>query len=462
MCTEKSKTEKISSSFIELMDTLDVALYEIHFEAPRKKKARFHLEHFEAFLYSHASQSMQRLVKGSGKAVHLAAMHPHDAPLALGQLTHALDAATPYALSYRIKKGATEKRIVDRGVGIYNKTGEMTGLKGMVEVKRQEFLPSRQHQTNPSLRLGEMVGKSPAMQKIFKRIQNIQESDATVLITGESGTGKEMVARTIHQHSLRHDGPFVVVNCAAVPEPLFESEFFGHLSGSFTGANETKEGYFDLAHRGTLFLDEVGEIPPAMQVKLLRVLDGEGFSAVGSRRTHHANVRLLAATNRNLDGMLQAGSLRKDFYYRLHVIPIHIPPLRNRKEDIAPLIQEITSHFPQGDRLFSKAMAYHQKLLDHNWPGNVRELKNALQRMVDLDELLLENSFDQKAEKPANKEPEAKEKPVALKVSMTKAEKRFIFEALTSCKWRRDQTAKRLGISRKTLFLKMKSHQLNS
>lgn len=229
-----------------------------------------------------------------------------------------------------------------------------------------------------------LIGESAAIQDIFKTIEKVSQTESTVLITGESGTGKELVARAIHQNSARSNRPLVVVNCGAIPSDLLEAEFFGHIKGAFTGATQNRQGRFELAHGGTLFLDEVGEIPLHLQVKLLRVLQTKQFELIGSSRTIEVDVRIIAATNRNLEDAVSKKEFREDFFYRLNVIPIKIQPLRERVQDIPLLIQYFVKKFneltgnsvevPQGQAL--------EALVVYDWPGNIRELENLMERLV--------------------------------------------------------------------------------
>ncbi len=230
-----------------------------------------------------------------------------------------------------------------------------------------------------------LVGKSAAMQQLYTLIEKIAPTTASVLIGGESGTGKELVAKAIHQNSLRSKGAFVPLNCGAVPENLLENELFGHEKGAFTGADQRKEGLFDLAHGGTLFLDEIAELPLAMQVKLLRVLQEKEVRPVGGRDSHSVDVRVIAATNRDLDAMTQAGEFRQDLFYRLNVVHLHIPPLRERREDI-PLLAETLCQMLAPERMVSIPPPMMRALLDYPWPGNVRELENVLERSIILSE----------------------------------------------------------------------------
>jgi transcriptional regulator with GAF, ATPase, and Fis domain len=255
-----------------------------------------------------------------------------------------------------------------------------------------EYLKARLEEENGYLRqevsdaLGvkDIVGGSPGLKKVMQQIQLVAPTDATVLITGESGTGKELVARAIHEHSPRKGRALIKVNCGAVPGALFESEFFGHMRGAFTGAVRDKPGRFELADGGTLFLDEIGEVPLPMQAKLLRVLQEQEIERVGDTRTRKINVRIVAATNRDLKREVAAGRFRQDLFYRLSVFPLDIPPLRDRREDIAPL----ALHFVhQAARRMNRPVprltqATVTELTSHDWPGNVRELQNAVERAV--------------------------------------------------------------------------------
>jgi formate hydrogenlyase transcriptional activator len=231
---------------------------------------------------------------------------------------------------------------------------------------------------------GDIVGESPGLRKVMQQIQLVAPTDAAVLVTGESGTGKELVARAIHENSPRKGRPLIKVNCGAVPENLFESEFFGHMRGSFTGAVRDKPGRFELADGGTLFLDEIGDIPLAMQAKLLRVLQEQEIERVGDTRTRKINVRIIAATNRDLKKEVEAGRFRQDLFYRLVVFPLDIPPLRERREDIAKLaahfVRVTAKKMNRPTPRFTKAQA--EQLTAHNWPGNIRELQNTVERAV--------------------------------------------------------------------------------
>src|SRR5499433_1945475 len=233
-----------------------------------------------------------------------------------------------------------------------------------------------------------IVGNTPSMRELFQMISKVaQDVNTTVLIEGETGTGKDLVARVIHEMSPRQNEPFIVVNCAAIPEGLMESEMFGHEKGAFTGAVTAKPGRFELADRGTLFLDEVAEMNSAMQSKLLRVLQTREFERVGGRRTQRVNVRVIAATNKNLQEQVRAGQFREDLFYRLNVVPLKLPPLRERKEDIPALVEHILMRFhSEGKRMVSVSPQALDALRNYDYPGNVRELENILERAIVLSD----------------------------------------------------------------------------
>ncbi len=229
-----------------------------------------------------------------------------------------------------------------------------------------------------------LVGESPVIQNIFKTVEKVAQTDSTVMISGESGTGKELVARAIHENSPRATRPLVIVNCGAIPAELLEAELFGHIKGAFTGATQNRQGRFELAHGGTLFLDEIGEMPLHLQVKLLRVLQTRQFEPVGSSRTIEVDVRIIAATNRDLEVAVKNREFREDLYYRLNVIPCRIPSLRERKSDIPLLVTHFVAQFNEvtGHSVEPPSGQILEALLAYDWPGNVRELENLMERLV--------------------------------------------------------------------------------
>ncbi|MBL8747891.1 MAG: sigma-54-dependent Fis family transcriptional regulator [Planctomycetes bacterium] len=306
---------------------------------------------------------------------------------------------------------------------------------------------------------GDMIVASPAMQGVLDLVQRVAKSKATVLVRGESGTGKERVAAMVHRCSDRAQRPFVKLNCAAVPESLLESELFGHEAGAFTGAGKRREGRFELADGGTLFLDEVGEMSPAMQSKLLRVLQEGEFERVGGTRTERVDVRIVAATNRDLGALVAAGRFRGDLLYRLEVVPIVLPPLRERREEIVPLAR----HFLRAGASFEPAAE--EMLRAWHWPGNVRELQNVVQRVgllcdgdvvtVDLVRHWIRPGSD--AEKPVVLMPAPAVDPVAALVgrSLDAVERDLVRRTLDHCGGNRTKTAEMLGIGVRTLFNKL-------
>ncbi|MFI5329476.1 MAG: sigma 54-interacting transcriptional regulator [Desulfobaccales bacterium] len=302
---------------------------------------------------------------------------------------------------------------------------------------------------------GDLIGKDPKMQLVYKLIEDVAPSDATVLIQGESGTGKELVARAIHQHSPRKDGPFVVINCSAYPATLLESELFGHEKGSFTGALRQKAGRFEQANGGTVFLDEVGDIPLPAQVKLLRVLQTRKFERVGGEQTLTVDVRVLAASHKDLVQEVKNGNFREDLFYRLDVIPIHLPPLRERKNDIPLLVEHFLKLFSAERRkdiqgLSSEALRI---LLNYSWPGNVRELENTIEHAVVLAKAGQVDAWDLPAAIQASSP--------GASPTLAQREGKTLLEILEECGWNKKLAAQRLGISRSTLYLMLKRHKIS-
>ena len=307
-----------------------------------------------------------------------------------------------------------------------------------------------------------LIGHSPAMTRLIETMVQVAPSEATVLITGESGTGKEMIAGAIHFNSLRKNGPFVKINCAAITETLLESELFGHEKGAFTGAEKRKEGKFRQAEGGTLFLDEVSEMSPAMQVKLLRVLQEREITRVGGDDVIKVDVRVIAATNKDLMREIEARRFRDDLYYRLNVVTLNVPPLRERREDIPLIARHFLTLFAKKNHKSIKGFTPQamDRLLKYNWPGNVRELMNAVERGVVLSrsEYLGEEEFAL----VLRTEPQEEETPAqqigAAEPSLESVEKETILKALETASGNKSEAARRLGITRRTLHLKLKKY----
>lgn len=309
---------------------------------------------------------------------------------------------------------------------------------------------------------GPMVGRSSCMQDLFSRVRQVAERETTVLITGESGTGKELIARMIHRESKRKDGPFIPINCAAIPESLIESELFGHEKGAFTHAVERRIGHCELANKGTLFLDEIGELSLGVQVKILRFLQEQEFYRVGRSKPINVDVRIIAATNRNLEQAIKQKQFREDLYYRINVIGLHIPPLRDRFEDIQNLVEHFCSNM--SSIYGGKKLTFHPDamriLVEYPWPGNVRELENVVESLIALcpNEQVLETDLPEKLKVRATFEGlknEANSGQLGFDEAERQFEREIILKALRKTNFIQTRAAEVLGISRRILKYKM-------
>jgi two-component system, NtrC family, response regulator HydG len=311
---------------------------------------------------------------------------------------------------------------------------------------------------------GNIIGTSPPMRQLFETLAQVAPSEATVLITGESGTGKELIANAIHQNSPRHNRPMIKVNCAALPETLLESELFGHEKGAYTGATSRSRGRFQLAHRSTLFLDEISEMTPATQAKILRALQEGEIEPVGGETTLVIDTRIIAATNKNLEQEVKEGRFRDDLYYRLNVVRIEIPPLRIRVEDIPLLAESFLKQYVEKNRKLIKGFT--PRALDiimrHDWPGNVRELENLVERAVIMarGELITPEEFPSALTENASGAVDLPSDRGSGR-TLKEAEKEIILRTLGDAGGNRTHTAKILGISRRTLQLKLKEYGIN-
>jgi DNA-binding NtrC family response regulator len=312
-----------------------------------------------------------------------------------------------------------------------------------------------------------IVGKSAALQKVLGLVDKIADTDSTVLITGESGTGKELIARAIHYNSRRADHMLVTVNCGAIPEELLESELFGHVKGAFTNAIHHREGRFTLADGGTIFLDEIGDMSPNLQVKLLRVLQDKTFEPVGSSKTEKVDVRVLAATNQNLTSLIENKLFREDLYYRLNVLPVEMPPLRERSDDIPLLVHHFLdqARAERGSRVQGLTDEVMSRLLDHDWPGNVRELENLMERLlvlntegeIDVDAL---PSDLRPSQPPSLESPRVPPSGLDFKQVVDQLEVDLILQALEHTHWNKNRAAQLLGLNRTTLEGKIRKRGL--
>jgi two-component system response regulator HydG len=323
-----------------------------------------------------------------------------------------------------------------------------------------------QRQLNERFGFEGVIGNSPAMHAVVARLRQIAPTSATVLIAGESGTGKELVAKALHNNSPRRYKPFVPLNCAALSENILESELFGHVKGAFTGADRERKGWFEHANGGTLFLDEVGDIPPTTQVKLLRALESGEIVRVGTNEPITVNVRLISATNRDLNEAIEKGTFRQDLYHRLKVISVKLPPLRQRREDILLLIDHFLKDFnaSHGKSVTSITPAARKVLMAHSWPGNVRELRNTIESMVvidsdgvlDVDDL----TEDLQAATPASSDAGQGGAPSLVGRSLEEIDKFYITETLKLTNGNREEAAKLLGIGERTLYRRIKEYSI--
>lgn len=383
-------------------------------------------------------------------------------------IDESIEKQQPYELVYRIKTSRSDYIWVwDKGEIFLSETGSPVSMEGFImdittfkheEIRLQSFIRSA---SSERYKFGNIIGRSQAMQKIYEHISMASETDATVIIYGESGTGKELVARAIHETSKKKNYPIITVNCGAISEKLLESEFFGYKKGAFTGAGMDKDGFLAAAEGGTLFLDEIGEISLEFQVKLLRVLDGHGYTPVGSNTNKKTNIRVIAATNKNLEELVQQGKMRQDFYYRIHIIPITVPPLRERRQDISLLIDHFVDKYRKNETPTHLPGRFSDVLHAYDWPGNIRELENVVQRYVTLGEI---EPFDinhyNGQDLQSQTEFPFKSISGGFKAMMENFEKQVLTTTLEKNKWRRDKTANELGLTRRTLYRKMGRHGL--
>jgi transcriptional regulator with PAS, ATPase and Fis domain len=333
--------------------------------------------------------------------------------------------------------------------------------------RREDRIKELNKELGSRYKYDSMIGKSKPMQSLYALLDKIKTADTTVLIQGENGTGKELIAKAIHYNSNRKDKPFVIQNCSAFNDNLLESELFGHIRGSFTGALKDKKGLFEIADKGTFFLDEIGDTSPTMQVKLLRVLQEGTFMPVGSTEQRRVDVRIIAATNRNLKEMVEQGTFREDLYYRLNVINLRVPPLRERKEDI-PLLAEffLQKASEQGGNLkHSLTKRALEKLYDYVWPGNVRELQNEMERLVvlagDETKIMPEMLSPKILEMGEKSKVQGARLQGKLKDSLEDLEREMIREGLRRTGWNKSRLAKELGISRAGLIMKVEKYSLD-
>jgi two-component system, NtrC family, response regulator AtoC len=393
----------------------------------------------------------------------------------MGLLERVVDqyAATPVIIITAHGTVATAVDALKKGAFDYiTKPFEQDDLKNVISkaIKTRNLNKDEIFMSHDDLDRYGIVGSGEAMLAVFETIRRVAPTTTTILITGETGTGKELIANAIHVNSPRKSNPLIKINCAAIAENLMESELFGYEKGAFTGAVVTKPGRFELAHKGTLFLDEVGELPREMQVKLLRVIQEQAFERVGGLRTIKVDVRLITATNRNLLSDVREGRFREDLFYRLNVLPLHLPALRERREDIPALLDFFVEKFNR--KLERSVVGVDEKVMDifmrHAWPGNVREMENLLERVIlmakgstiTLEDMPpeLKAAVDEMARHP--KEAHTGQFKEFIRSQTGEVEKQMIIRTLEECDGNVTRAAQQLGLSRKGLQLKMIKYQL--
>ncbi len=387
--------------------------------------------------------------------------HPDDLHRMREEILASVIARKPYQVTYRvILPGNVVKWIWDQGEGVYDPDGGLWYLEGlMMDISEQKYMELRLREENRQFvdsssklfGLGGLVGQSEGMRRVYELILQAAKTDTNVIIYGETGSGKDVAARAIHALSGKK-GSYVPVNCGAIPETLLESEFFGHVKGAFTGASMNKEGYIAAANGGTLFLDEIGELPPHLQVKLLRALENKTYVPVGSHTPHPSSFRLIAATNQDLSRLVREKKMRADFYYRVHVLAITIPPLRERPEDI-PLLTAAWQE-KRGERL-DIPLNVRLAMERYDWPGNVRELHNFLDRYAAFGEASLDTLGDAARTPISMLLPDFKE-GVTLEEAVLLLEEKLITQALEARRWHRGEAAAALGLNIRTMQRKMR------
>jgi PAS domain S-box-containing protein len=429
-----------------------------------------------SFSMEFASRGSKRLLGyepeallGSGPTAFKRIVHPDDRKNMLDLVRASVAVKRPFSFIYRIRAASgDEKWVWEQGEGVFDDDDRLVALEGFIsdvtaykEVELDLRKENRRLRSSISdrYRFGDIIGKSHPMQAVYDLILKAAASDASVIVSGESGSGKELVARAIHRLSERREGLFVPVNCGAIPKSLMEREFFGHVKGAFTGAGSDTGGLLDSADGGTLFLDEIGEIGPDMQVKLLRVLDGGGYSPLGGVSLKNSDFRVIAATNRDLIRLVKEGRMREDFFYRIRILPIHLPPLRERKEDIPLLIDHFLASLAKGKTPpKSLPVRVREAMETYSWPGNVRELQNVLHTYVTLGKLDLMGQIAITADDAADATQVPEAGTLGLGQRMGRIERQMILNALEQCRWHRGKTAALLQLNYKTLQRKMKAH----
>jgi PAS domain S-box-containing protein len=399
-------------------------------------------------------------------------IHPDDLNRVEKEFQSAIDRKRSFQAEYRITTaGGGHKWVFNRAEAATFDSGgsiriegfitDFTAYKTMEQQLRNENLLLRSTMRD-RYKFGNIIGNSKAMQDVYELILKAATTDDSVFILGESGTGKELVSLAIHQAGDRRHRKCVIVNCGAIPENLIESEFFGYVKGAFTGAGSDKKGFLETADGGTLFLDEIGEISLNMQVKLLRAIEGGGFTPIGSQKLLKPNLRIIAASNKDPVVLMKQGKMRSDFFFRIHVIPITLPPLREREDDILLLVDHFLKTFSKTESLSTLSPENLRTLRNYHWPGNVRELQNVIRRYIALRnfDFLSDSVHSESVDQIGNVDHSLTEALLSLQEAVARFEKNYILEALKKNRWQKGKTATILNVSRKTLFRKMKAHEI--
>jgi PAS domain S-box-containing protein len=387
------------------------------------------------------------------------------------QARKALNENRPFKYAYPIiPKSGKEKWVFEHGIGIYSEDDEATELEGFIsDITQTVETEKNLEQANIFLKAAvrdsddfcSMIGRSDGIRKVFNQILIAAESDANVIIYGESGTGKEMVAQAIHTMSHRKNERLVPVNCGAIPDNLIESEFFGYKRGAFSGAYTDKLGFLDQADGGTMLLDEVGEINPNMQIKLLRAIEDYGFTPIGGKQIHKPDIRIIASTNKDLQKQVELGKIREDFFFRIHVISIKLPPLRERKEDIPLLTSYFLKKFGGDKNIAAIPQELTRSMMAYNWPGNVRELQNFIYRYIasaDTEFFKIKACAPPAMNGTVERYIDGANGEQSLQSWLTCFEKKIILKTLDEHNWNRGKTAHTLKIHYRSLLRKMKKY----
>lgn len=455
-----SATPDVRESYFRLLNHIPGLVYQCRILPPAADAGHdYVLEFASKGCYDMLGLTPEEMVGGNWNTVERM-MPPDDRERVRREMEISFTERRPYQLRYRLTLPSGKvKWIWDQGEGVF-RPGEdepycLQGL--MLDISDQKFVELELQEENRRLKatmehadgLGPIVGSSPAMRRVYAHILKAAENDTNVIIYGETGVGKDLAAQAIHAFSGRR-GAYVPVNCGAIPEQLMESEFFGHVKGAFSGAYAAKEGYIAAAHEGTLFLDEVGELPLHLQVKLLRALENKMYTPVGGHTPKTSSFRLIAATNRDLGKLVQEGKMRSDFYYRVHVLSLTLPPLRERRGDVLRLAEAWLER-----KGVDKVLPLHVRMAmeRHDWPGNVRELHNFLDRYAAFGDAALDSLGEAGTLNALLAAPQA---GLSLEAATLRLEEAMIRQALDQCRWRRGEAAARLGLNLRTLQRKMK------